>query len=411
MRCGSLTINGGLVSYLRMGVAALIVLLTMWVFMGGGEYLYLVYGSIVAPSFYAMVLVVALALGFWLNGGSGDERLAGRETVVWYFCYFLIGVVAIVIFGGNAYSIENLERRLSAFVFVGALTFFVRNKWIKKYVVIGAKLGGVGLTVSVALGFLSIGFVSSVSCRSGGFLVNPNGAAYGMVCAFLISCLWKKEQWRDSALQAFFGVGILLTMSRSGIFAAALGMYFMWRSGQCDVRKVALAGSIFSLILLMASLVLPNFNNNECVEFGLYDRISGYFPVSVSRGIFEKNHGFAGGDASGNERIALAKEAIENFRKNWFLGGGVSPIYGERSHNQLLALLSEHGLWGGGLFLCFWLCAGRSGVPRGVLWVDLFLCMFDHSIFFPRFYLITLVSAFSLSGNREGCLKGALRRL
>jgi O-antigen ligase len=238
--------------------------------------------------------------------------------------------------------------------------------------------------------------------RAAGFYLNPNIAA----SAILFGMIYGLETVRPSRRPVFVllaGIGIVATLSRSGILCWGLVGVFQWWTGQIRPR-FALIGTV----LVAAALVLLALPKGaigagiEAVELLSQDQVS-RLGVSGSDEVL--------GSVSVRTRAEVAAKAWRMFEERPLTGYGPGATLewdiDQSTHNMYLKLLAELGVLGlllypGALFAAWWGMPKRhrlTGQTFGIAWLA--LGMFTHNFFEERHALISLalLAALSASGS------------
>lgn len=389
------------------------------IYSGLPDYLKLTGVSNIPSFFYGLLLIAALILRS--SFGAVSLSIDGAQICIckiisiigWLVLFVLFGVISVVYHDANLYATQDLARRISAAVFFGCLLFFVgfqkelTTEQKSAYCLIrnlmwAVVFGGGLLAVSVLLGVYQLAFITPGSCRQGGFYMNANGAAYALTLSIWFSSrVIESATWR-ALFQAFLIFALLLTMSRSGYIAAAIIF-----TSLCIARKVDawIFLKALTLILFLGVAVAwaqGEFSKGSCLWNAVMDRTI-KFEVG---GDGEPNRGVVL-DVGSAERLKLGMEAWNKFKENVFFGSGIDAEKGERSHNQFLASLSQHGLGGGALFVGFWMLVIWAGVPKSVAAGLFIVSMFDHNFFYNRYVLIVVICGIGVTilQNQNSCLK------
>lgn len=382
----------------------LVILSVAWVYMGAPDYLHNTYPQTPQPAMFAIAMLAVISVYSIFMRCSQSSSDHSKKTwlpadffrtrsslFLWMFCFIVLAWLSLHIHGANSVATEDLTRRISATIFLCALLVLVSEKNTRNAVLIGMVIGALCLSVTIYLGTLRIAFFSPGYLRMGGLYLNANGAAYALVCA-----LWVGSQiihiirWRN-VFQTLILIALLMTMSRSGLIAAAFIMLALCYQRKAAVLKLTLNFTLLAIIAIGAIWYQGGFHPDSIVTKNLQARLDIDFKTEAGSSEIQLS-GAAG------ERAQLAQDAIERFTDNIWLGSGVNPVGGEQSHNELLSFAAKHGVLGILLFLAFWVVCLRAGLPIGLAAGFFIIAMFDHSFFYARYILLTLACALDFKG-------------
>jgi len=184
--------------------------------------------------------------------------------------------------------------------------------------------------------------------RAAAMFINPNMAGEAILLVFLLGCAITPERWRGP-LFLLCGAGILTTFSRAAILA--WGLLLVVLSVRRTLPKSALASALAAIALAVACL--GSFENYlhgraefEGAASNLASRLNFFSDVKFD-------------DDSSEERAAVVRAGWQLFLQNpvFGAGAGATGFWSLRAstHNQLLLLAAEYGMFGVGLWC--WLLA------------------------------------------------------
>lgn len=230
--------------------------------------------------------------------------------------------------------------------------------------------------------------------RAAATLINPNKAGEAMLLLLLLNTPLLTKQ-KLLGLTLLMGVAILLTFSRSAIFAWILFyVIFSWlrwlptaSSALISLVFIASISAIFSIFqayLLDMEQLAPAMKN-------IQDRLDFFKGSNVE-------------DDSTLSRMTVLKEGIDTFLQNSFTGQGAgSTDYSDLtlgSHNQLVLFASEYGIFG----ILIWLalvmiiaCGNYTQLRYFQLLAAgtfVYLSFFTHNMF-TFFYWLTSIGLLS----------------
>gem|GEM_PF-4614102 len=386
--------------------------ITAVVLMGLPEYLRI--NEFPVPPF-VWALSLLITFGFIaLRGRDRVEFTHATQTLIkeplfwWWIGFVISGLIAILVHGAHSFALEDLMRRVSAAGgFLLMLLFMLISTNVRKWVQTGILWGGILLSASILLGYLRIGFIDAIDCRPGGFLVNPNTAAYALCFCLIGSCSACKSRTLQTVSQTFFLFAIFITASRSGLLAAAITIAALAFTQRVDVvRTLGLTVVLLASLATISLLGVTHNRTTSCLQEVVSDRFNfGVFqvqgPENTGTAVPAKPLKPDGPDErslidhlytnpSTQERIEYGSEAYERFIESPLTGDGIDPELGNQTHNEFLSLTSQHGLIGLILFISFWFVLYKSGVTILVLLPFFFVAMFSHTFYYERFTLIVL---------------------
>jgi hypothetical protein len=183
-----------------------------------------------------------------------------------------------------------------------------------------------------------------VTGRAGSTLINANKAAESLILLTVLGMPVLRPTWRIWMVLIVFP-GILLSFSRSGLMAWAIIV-----AGMLWFRLVPRSTYWFVLILVPFAISVASALSTLLLEF---------VEVAAQDNVFARLTFFLNydtGDYSAQERLAIAKVAIESFLSQPFVGYGAGfthtgSVFDAAPHNQHLIILAEYGLLGYALFI------------------------------------------------------------
>jgi hypothetical protein len=301
-----------------------------------------------------------------------------------------------------------ISTRIQYILFAMMFGFAVYSASGKAYLYAAAALA-VLLPCAVLADFAAPGFFyptdtnGAVLGRAAATFVNPTMAGEALLHVFLLACAVTAFKYR-ALLFLLVGAGVLATFSRSSIIAwAVLLAILTWR------RTLPRAALVLTLTALGAlALSLGSFENYLDSRDGFESAASN---ILARLNFFSS---FSFGDDSAAERASVAAAGWELFLQNpvFGAGAGATQFWALRggTHNQLLMLAAEYGLFGVGLWgwLLLILWRGRffadRGLQIGAVFVFAFMSMFTHQMFDAASYWLAtfaMAAATSALADRE----------
>jgi len=235
--------------------------------------------------------------------------------------------------------------------------------------------------------------------RAAAMFINPNAAGEAILLVFLLGCSLTPPRWRGP-LFLLCGAAAVTTFSRAAIVAWVLLLLFL--SFRKTLPKSALATALAALALGVASLgAFENYLHGRAEFEGaagnLASRLNFFSDVKFD-------------DDSSEERAAVVRAGWQLFMQNPVFGAGATGFWSMRAstHNQLLLMAAEYGLFGVGLWC--WMVAmlwrGRFLEDRAlqfaVAGLFAFMSMFTHQMLDSASYWL---ATFALVSARSGAFE------
>jgi len=227
--------------------------------------------------------------------------------------------------------------------------------------------------------FYPLDIGGAVLGRAAATFINPTMAGEALLHVFILGSAVIGLRYRG-ALLLLTGAAILVTFSRSSIIAWGLVLLIMIARGALP-RSMAVTATV---ALAVFALGLGSFES----YLQSRDDFEGASSNILSRLDFFSNLSFD--DDSSEERASVVKAGWELFLHNPVFGGGAGStlFWSHRggTHNQLLMLAAEYGLFGIGLWtwLLVILWRGRFFAERGLqlamVFVFAWMSMFTHQM-------------------------------
>lgn len=221
--------------------------------------------------------------------------------------------------------------------------------------------------------------------RAAATFINPTMAGEALLHVAILGCAVIGLRYRGPLL-LLAGAAILATFSRSSIIAWGIVLAIMIARGALPRSMVAATAVAFAAL----ALGIGSFES----YLQSRDEFEGASSNILSRMGFFSNLSFD--DDSSVERASVVKAAWELFQHNPVFGAGAGStlFWSHRggTHNQLLMLAAEYGLFGIGLWtwLLVILWRGRFLAERGLHMAMVFLfawmSMFTHQMFDANTY-------------------------
>lgn len=382
-------------------------------------YLYILQPAVLPKyGFFGIFLLLAPIACLRLRALGGYLR---SPFVLWAGLFLLLNLVHLLGLSpstgfGDGYLVDDrIEARRSLVLtrvqytlFAIALGFAAhvgrpasRRPWLAAAVVLSVLVPGAVLLDFASPGLLyPIDTPGAVLGRAAAMFINPNMAGEAILLVFLLGCAVTPAGWRGP-LFLLGGAAILTTFSRAAILAWVLLMLVL--SVRKTLPKSALAGALAALALALACLgsfesYLHNRAEFEGAAGNLASRLNFFSDVKFD-------------DDSSEERADVVRAGWRLFMQNpvFGAGAGATGFWSLRAstHNQLLLLAAEYGLFGIGLWcaLVAILWRGRFFQDRAlqiaVAGLFAYMSMFTHQMLDSASYWL---ATFALVSARHAVL-------
>lgn len=318
-------------------------------------------------------------------------------VMLWAFGFIWFTMAWFLLFGQNDMAWQEIQWRIHGLLIICGVLILLWDPdavRVSRYTVAAGVLFGVAINVYDF--FVPMSF-SKLPGRSAGLYGDPNFSAESLVLGMLVSITALPAWWRGSFMLTT-GIGVCLTISRSGILAwvCVCGVLILLNKVRMKglLMTVALGLVLIIVVLLpMGDQLLTELERKGVINKNLVERLDWFAdPTGVS-------------DHSSWERKRVAREAWEKVAERPWTGSGPgssrTAIVG--THNQYLAHMRDHGLLGAGivpllLLALSWRAQGETK-QLALLFgcVVMWQCFFSHTILdqAPRLSLFGLMGAFA----------------
>lgn len=370
------------------------------------------------PKYAFFGIFVLLAPLVWLRWRTLGRYLRS-PFVLWAALLLLLNLVHLMGLSpstdlGDVYLVDDrldarralVLTRIQYVLFAVALGFAAwdqvpgtRKSWLAALVLLTLLVPGAVLLDFAQPGLLyPLDTPGAVLGRAAAMFINPNMAGEAILLVFLLGCSLTPPRWRGP-LFLLCGAAIVTTFSRAAIVAWVLLLLFL--SFRKTLPKSALAISLAALALAVASLGAFESYLHGRAEFegaagNLASRLNFFSDVKFD-------------DDSSEERAAVVRAGWQLFLQNpaFGAGAGATGFWSMRAstHNQLLLLAAEYGLFGVGLWcwMVVLLWRGRFFEDRAlqfaVAGLFAFMSMFTHLMLDSASYWL---ATFALVSARPG---------
>jgi O-antigen ligase len=375
-------------------------------FAGVPHYVYsLGYESLEEPKYWVGFLGV-LFLPLLLKQRNVWDALKS-PLILWLLGYVLLSALWFLVSSQSARPWQELKNRVLAVI---EILLFLLLFWhpnavkLARRTLVAVVLLGVAFNVYEL--FVPMSF-SQVLGRSAGLYRNPNFAGEALVLGMLLSVTVLKSQYRTPYV-LLVGIGVFLTISRGGIMAwvfSVAGLLFMRGISSKDfVRSGVIAFVLVILFILPRwDALLTTWEQTGVLNGNVMHRLTWLTDPSGVQ------------DASSWERKYVANQAWEKIADHPILGSGTGESYQAYTapHNQYLALMIDHGLFGILIMPLLVLAVtygarGQSGHIAILFgFTIMFLGLFSHTMLYTNhsFVLLALMAAIAAS-SRVGEIEG-----
>jgi O-antigen ligase len=304
---------------------------------------------------------------------------------------------------GNLYRAGLINTRIQYILLATVIGFAFSITPAKSYEKIIPYLA-VLIPCTVALDFFFPGYLHprgsdlTIVGRGSAAYFNPNIAGEVILIVFLLASPVVRTRWR-TILFILAGIGVALTFARAAIVAWIILLLYL------SARRVLPKSFILFTVLAVGCMILiggfESYLNNRHDFDGAVDNIQARLQFFSGVNL---------NDDSAHERMAVLRESWNLFLENPLFGAGAgitetgpSHQWHQRAstHNQLLLLAAEYGIFGiilwATLLIALW--KGRYFKDRclqhAVVLLVLFMTMFTHNMFEYLHWLVTfaMVSA------------------
>jgi O-antigen ligase len=260
--------------------------------------------------------------------------------------------------------------------------------------------------------FYSLDTSGAVLGRAAATFINPTMAGEALLLVFLFGGAVTAVKYRGP-LFLLTGAAVVATFSRSSIIAWVLLLAIL------VYRKTLRRGVI---VVTLAAICLALLSHGSFENYlSSRDGFEGAASNILSRLDFFSNYSFD--DDSSEERASVATAGWELFLQNPVFGAaaGATQFWSHRggTHNQLLMLAAEYGIFGIGLWVWLLLILWRSrffedrGLQIGAVFLFAFMSMFTHQMFDgASYWLATFAMACARpAGAGQAIVQRGRRRL
>lgn len=374
----------------------------------GGRGLLPVEPTVLFAIFAALVGAVAM-LQTWLNPGEWVARFEAVTTHCRWPMFFVFALGAISLLGSLADGADWSSNGMNIFlpvvssvaVLVGiGVGFIFPRAWLR-FVIALALIAAAG---SMVVDLVTPGAFSTVVQRAAGFAENANYAAYIVLIHCIVLLRWRSFSVKDGLVLIFAGLGVLVTLSRSGLMlfavvvAAYIALALLLPADPSKVRRNAIAAGIALAVGLGASVAVLSTSK-------ILDAASSANRIEamLGRGAFFD---------SDDERLVVLRQYSTTIEESPALGQGTAytktKLLGP--HNMYVLQWVNNGVPGlvayVGLLLSLAACCRRSWRVEGLMLVAIIglAGLFSHDILDQRPFTLVLgmlIARLALDARRD----------
>jgi hypothetical protein len=353
---------------------------------------------------YVYYLLVLLALPLMLTGLRGRNPFLIPPFTLWAGGFILLNTIHLLV----AWSENDVARAeligtriqylLMTVLFTFCLCAVPTRQLERMFPVLALIISIFNLVDFFIPGtFYAIGTEGTVHGRAAGTFLNSNNAGEGALITTVFALAILPPQHRLPLL-LLLGTGLVVTFSRAGLFGwCLLCVYLLVRR---ELPKYAIA------LPLVAAVALPVLYGDLTNYLEARDDLSGSLGNLLERLAFFQDRSFD--DFSSKEREEVLELGLQMFVNNPTFGGGAGATYfwvhRASTHNQILLLAAEYGIFGIGfwawLILVLWRGSffENKGFQLLVVGLVAYTSMFTHNMFDHSYWLLTLSL---VAGNRR----------
>lgn len=237
--------------------------------------------------------------------------------------------------------------------------------------------------------------------RAAAMFINPTMAGEALLHIFLVGCFLTKMQYR-LPLFILAGAAVLCTFSRSSIIAWVFIFFILaWKKTlpKSAVIATAIVVGIFLVFLGSFENYIQSRQDFEGASSNILTRLDFFSSLKFD-------------DDSSEERAHVIRAAWGLFSQNPVFGAGAGATqfwsYRASTHNQILLLAAEYGLFGLGLWIWMIVILWKGnffndrGLQLAVVFLFAFMSLFTHQLFDAASYWLATFALLSTSENSAG---------
>jgi len=308
--------------------------------------------------------------GMFFADNYGEARQSVITTRAQYILF--------AIFLGSAVYISDHKRYLNVFILLMVL--------LPSAVMLDFAMPGVLYPVETD---------GAVLGRAAATFINPTMAGEAILLVFLFGCAVTAVRYR-LPLFLLSGAGVMITFSRSSIIGWVLVLFILIIKKTLP-RSALLSSAIVAVIVLAFVGQFESYLNSrqefEYASANLLSRLNFFSSFTFD-------------DDSSEERASVIRASWDMFLKNplFGAGAGATQFWAHRgsTHNQLLLLAAEYGIFGIGLWiwLIFILWKGNffqdKGLQLAMVFLFVFMSLFTHLMFDAATYWLATFALVSV---------------
>jgi O-antigen ligase len=234
--------------------------------------------------------------------------------------------------------------------------------------------------------------------RAAAMFINPTMAGEALFHIFLLGCLMIKMQYR-LLLFMLAGAAVLSTFSRSSIIAwVCIFFILVWKRTLPKSAVIATAIVVGIFLIFMGSFenYIQSRQDFESASSNILTRLDFFSSLKFD-------------DDSSEERADVIRAAWGLFLQNPVFGAGAGATqfwsYRASTHNQILLLAAEYGLFGIGLWIWMIVILWKGnffkdrGLQLSMVFLFAFMSLFTHQLFDAASYWLATFALLSIRKN------------
>jgi O-antigen ligase len=328
---------------------------------------------------------------------------------VWIATFVLLNMISYLVDTDASGLIAKTATTRSAIIstlWMGAFSLTVETNKLKMRAFATVLIASIALLVVdlIAQGTIyPIEASSATPGRAAGTFINSNKAAEAMLITLLLTLTWQVGRKKGSAILVGLAfIGTLTTFSRSGFIAFIGTTACLLASGALSRRS-----ALITICTVLAGSLMVIVNEDRIISL-----VTQAGSSDIAARITNLRQFKANDDGSLTERMAVAREAWNDFKKSPIVGVGPGKTYyggayNVASHNMHLMLLAEYGLTGYLTFawllvlLCWRLIFTRgrfNAIGLAMFFTILAFSVTTHNMLDHPYWIVTFLI---ISGSRK----------
>ena len=280
-----------------------------------------------------LLVIVGMFLSVYLFSVLGS---VDKINSLFYGLRFLEFFVVFLMISSGFFRIRTM-----IYVFMGSLAF-VTLIGVFQYVLqhsLGLKFLGEPLISANTLGVAKVAFFDREVLRSYGTFPHPNiFGGYLVFGIFFAIYYWKNHKQLFTALLILFGIGLILTFSRSAMLALLAGIVVYY-----SLVKIRISWKYFVFGAALLALLIFTLD--------LTPMLSQRFIIGDANSIYERGLFFEAGEKMFFDNWVGVGAGNFTQVMQGYLVDKLMPWQFQPVHNIFVLVLDEVGIWGLGIFI------------------------------------------------------------